>query len=484
MGRDAGADLHRGSSVAPRVVILAASPFAVRNVAHSGICSLLADAGLRLWILTPRNLPWPTDVALPQGCIHEFLMPAPAVRSERGLSAQRALLRRSFARRHGVTTQRLLERWRGANGAPSSPLRSAALDALAVPGSADPCYRWQARYLTYRTRRALQLDGVNDQLRAIDPVLLVSTACVAQGELPYILGAPTLGIPMFGCILSFDNLTSRGLLPEFDQYAVWNARMRDQVLRFYPHRSASTVHVTGTPQFDFHVRPDHRWPRSQALARLGLGGADRYVLLGANHQEFTPTEPALVIEMARRFGQVATLRDHRIVVRPHPYDDRARWTGIAERHRRIVLSWPGDADGPRAGDQELLVNTLAHADVCLNTASTMTLDALAVGTPVVCIGFGWREGRGEDPGCRVLHFSDHYRPIIESGGVRLAEGMDQLIAEVTAYVGDRTRDADGRTRLVAEECGQMDGEGASRMAGVIARTAHELESLKTVAVAR
>jgi len=44
----------------------------------------------------------------------------------------------------------------------------------------------------------------------------------------------------------------------------------------------------------------------------------------------------------------------------------------------------------------------------------MSLDAAAVGTPVVCVDFG------DHP---QGHAMDHFRPIVESGGVRLAVNL-------------------------------------------------------------
>ena len=144
----------------------------------------------------------------------------------------------------------------------------------------------------------------------------------------------------------------------------------------------------------------------------------------------------------------------------------------------MVLNWPWRAvpgvawDAPgvvRAADQARLVSTLLHADVCLNTASTISLDAAAAGTPVVCVGFGGgRRGGREDELCLNAHFTTHYQPITESGGVRLVRDMGALVTQVAAYVRDRSRDAAARQRLVAAECGPVDGRAAARVAELIA----------------
>ncbi len=464
---------ERWSSEGPTVVILCATRFGIRNVLHSGLLPELTERGLRPWVLVSEANAIAARDDLPLGCRVATLRDAPAVGSERGLSAQRALLRESFARRHGVSTQRIFDRWRRRlQGHRAPTLRSAAIGALALLGSRGPCYRWQLEALERRTRRLLDLSQVREQLESIKPDLLVSTACVAYGEFPYLLAAPELGIPTLGCILSFDNLTSRGALPTFDQYAVWSERMAEQVRRFHPDRPATTIHVTGTPQFDFHLRPEFRWSRADTLRHLGLRPTDRYVLHAANHAEFTPTEPELVAELSRRLRRVERLRDHYIVVRPHPYDDHERWARAKGSDAKIVMSWPaGPGDPLRASDQARLVSTLLHADVCLNTASTMSLDSAVVDTPVVCVGFSWRQGGGEDPSCRELHFTEHYRPLVESGGVRLVHTMDETLRELAAYVEDASRDVEARASLAAAECGGLDGNATSRVAALVDRLA-------------
>ena len=452
----------------PTVAVLCSTRFGIRNVVHSGLLTELVARGVRPWVLTSAAHAPGEGEQLLEGCQYATLQEAPAVASERGLSAQRALVRESFARRHRVSTQRIFERWRRNNGLRTPGWRSAAIEALAVLGAGDPCYAWQVAFLERRTRSILDLTAVREQLERIRPDLLISTACVAYGEYPYLLAAPELGISTLGCILSFDNLTSRGALPTFDHYAVWSDRMGQQVRRFYPDRRASTIHITGTPQFDFHVREEFRWSRSDTLRHLGLPAGSRYLLHAANHSEFTPTEPELIAELSRRIREIEELREHYIVVRPHPYDDRRRWAKVAGDDPKIVMSWPAGADEPpRAADQSRLVSTLLHADVCLNTASTMSLDASVVDTPVVCIGFGWSQLDGEDPACRELHFTDHYKPLVNSGGVRLVHTMDETLREITAYVVNPSRDAEARAALVATECGGLDGKAAARVADLV-----------------
>lgn len=454
------------------VVILCPTAWGVRNVAHSGMLPLLSARGAGARVLTSSNHPRP--ITSEAGPTSELL--SARIAPARGDAALGALFSASFARRHTIATHGVFGPWMRRHLGPLDRLRHAGLELLSVIGSREPFYSWQGRMVEQRLRRATEVAPMIEQLRDLRPALLVSTTCVVRDEYPYLVAAEVLNIPTLACILSFDNLSSRGVVPRFGHYAVWNRRMRQQLLRYYPEIDAARVHVTGTPQFDFHLSHACRWSREATLASLGMAHDQRYLVYAANAALFTPTEPDLIRAFAGRCAESPELRRHRIVVRPHPLDDMARWHGLADPDGRIVVSvpWGGQGGLPVETDQARLVSTLLHADVSLNTASTMSLDAAVLDTPVVCVGFAAAPGTLEDRFLLQAHYTEHYRPIVESGGVSLATSMEELLDEVTAYVRDRSRRQAQRARLVVEECGPVDGRAAERIAALIAQLAGTL----------
>lgn len=456
------------------VVILCPTAWSLRNVLLSGLHAALRESQVDVRILsTPR-----ANSALAEGWQGPEAVEMVSGGSRR-MSAAAAvinlLVNASFARRHALTTYGIFRAWRGRDESPARRARHATVRVLAVLGCREPFFSWQVR-AQERFRHALpERRAVEDHLRALRPALLVSTSCVVRDEVHYIGAAHALGIPTLGCILSFDNLTSKGVLPVFDHYAVWSQRMRQEVLRLYPDRQPARVHVTGTPQFDFHRSEEFRLTRDETLRRLGLGPGDRYVLYAANCAAYTPTEPDLVAAFAARLHAVPGLREHHVVVRPHPGDDPARWALDGTPGGRVVMSWPRSAEG-RFATQEAqvrLVSSLAHADACINMASTMSLDAAVVDTPVICIAFAADPSSRESRLAADCYRTTHYAPIAASGGVRLARSMDELLGECAAAAADRGRLAAERAALVADVCGPVGG-AARRLAAVISRITAEV----------
>jgi hypothetical protein len=341
---------------------------------------------------------------------------------------------------------------------------------LSPIASLQPLYRWQVASAERFMERTRDMGRVVDHLRELQPRLLVSTDCTAAAEMPYILAARRLGVSTVGWILSFDNLTSRSGLPVFDHYLTWNGRMRDQVLRLHPDRATSQIHITGTPQFDFHVDERFRRSRVETLRELGLEEGSRYVVWAANTRVFTPTEPELVAAFLSRAEAVPDLREHRVVVRLHPLDDYGRWEAMMRANPRLVVTEPWSRTGPPPGAaaQARLVSTLLHSDACINVASTMSLDAAILDVPVICVAFALGESGPEHDACRAFYSTEHYRPIVESGGVRMAFSLEELLSRTVEAVREPHRDRTARARLVQAECGQVDGAAGRRVAAALA----------------
>jgi hypothetical protein len=444
-------------------VILCSTAWGIRNVVLSGMLDdLRRDIDVRLLTSnSARNALSETCDAVGQEALRKV---EPRRHDPLGV-----LLNASFSRRHQLRSFSTFQQRLAPEPELARRAWRHAISWLAIPGAWRPLLDWQVAADRRRTRRLRGMDEVRAQLRSLSPALVVSTASVVPDEAAYVRAATDLGIPTLGCILSFDNLSSRGRQPAFTHYAVWGPWMRDQVLRLYPDSTPLQVHVTGTPQFDLHRRPTYTGGRAEALARLGLAPHERYVLYAANCARFTPTEPALVVEYCHRLAASAAMHGHRVVLRPHPADDVARWQPALASAPGLVLSTPHARDG-RFGTEEAqakLVSSVAHADVCVNMASTMSLDAAVLDVPAVCVGFALARGSVEDRLAAACHATTHYAPIVESGAVRLAHSMDELVNETIAYSRDRTRDAAERRQLVLEMCGPADGNAGGRLARLI-----------------
>lgn len=461
----------------PVIAVLLPTVWSIRNVVYAGVLDRLEASGVSVWLFSRRLLDadratLPAEFGRATGCMPLL---EPQGHTVRGKPLLDSLIRSAFNRRARLASYEIYKRWYGRNDRLPQRLRSSLIELLGIFAQYPMVFDRLCRATDRMYRLSHDLKAVTAQLEEIRPDLVWSTYCVSGFEQPYILAARDLGIPVVTSILSFDNLTSRGWLPEFDRYMVWNDGMRDQLLSLYPGIHPDRVTVTGTPQFDFHRDANFLWTRTKTLERLDLPAGSRYFLYSTSAELLAPDEPDLVIRIAKMLSASEALGEHMLVVRLHPLDDWRRWARVAEASTNIRISpaWDRrpDPDGwtlSSSGDQARLVSTISHCDVCINVASTMSLDAAILDRPVVNVDFS-----SEQDSPRELLYeeyaADHYRPLVESGGISIAHNWAELEALLKVFVRDPAEGRERRARMVRRECGDVDGRAGERLVAALLR---------------
>lgn len=292
------------------------------------------------------------------------------------------------------------------------------------------------------------------------------------------------GVPSLAIIPSWDNLSSKGVIGENPKHmAVWNKIMRDEAISLYGFAPAS-IHVCGGLQFDRYAKGPSAAERAQVLQRLGIDPAAPFVVIGTITPRYFAKNIDIIdiIDEAVAAGRLPA--DLQIVVRLHPQvvddpvfgDNLEQYHERAARSPRIKLSIPrilrwGRIKPPTPDDSVELMTLLHGAAASVMPASTLAIDACALGAPVIGIGFDGREVRPYEQSVRRTFDFTHYRRLVAQGGLRIAESADQMVTELAAYIADRSRDRDGRGRVVSSHLGAMDGAAWRRIGDVVDRMA-------------
>jgi len=461
----------RGAQSRPAIALLLPNAWGVRNYVYSGILNQLAESGARIHVLGRGDLGDPAhpDASDFSGACSIGRMISPPARHIPGKNLIDELLRAAFMRRARNASYGLYRRWFRRGQSRGQRFRSGAVEAAAIAAHQIGGVGALGTLADTLYRRGHDLDGIREQLRTVKPDLVWSTTCVDAFEQPYLLAARDLGIPVLASIHSFDNLTSRGKLPVFQYYTVWNDRMKAQLLRFYSQVDPSSVYVTGTAQFDFHNRSDYRWSRSRTMSELGLQLHERYFLYFASVKQLAPAEPDVVFGLLSRLASHSELQHHRVVLRPHPLDDPGRWRHLTDAFPQLVLSlpWSRAVEAEHwcvsaKQDQSRLVSSLLHCDAAINIASTASLDAAAVDRPVVCL----RLDRDAAAPREILweeYDAEHYRPLVDSDGIAVARTWDETLHCLEEAVFNPEARSDRRRSMARDEAGTMDGHAADRI---------------------
>lgn len=319
--------------------------------------------------------------------------------------------------------------------------------------------------------------------REIRPhVLVVTSAGWEAANVGLMREARRRGVPIVFAVLGWDNLTTRGPLRERpDKVIVWNEVNRDEAIRIHGF-APQDVFVGGVPHFDVYARLEEQRGWEKYCAHLGLDPDRALITVGGTTPDVTDGFDDVVEILARGVDTGAFVRPAQLLVRPHPvvYSGWTAGQGMApdlERYRRLgrhvyclapqVLSRVLMAD-LAADDLLLLAETLRHSAVVVNFFSTLMVDSAAAGAPVVCVGFDGYKQRNYYRSVRRLQDIGCIKGVLETGGVRIADSPDELIAEVNRYLADPSLESTERAELARRFCYQLDGRSAERYAQAIA----------------
>ena len=324
-------------------------------------------------------------------------------------------------------------------------------------------------------RRRPEVEAAASRLAELRPDVVFCAHQRQLSVLPVVLAAQAAGIPTATFIFSWDNLTTKArVVAPFDHYLVWSELMATELRRFYPDVTADRVHVVGSPQFDPYAVAGLTASRAELCAELGLDPTRPIICFTGGDAGTCPDDPFHLGQLLTAVSSGAVAGSPQVVLRRAPVDPGDRYAPIRRSHPELVEAEPRWRHEPGAGwsdayptmeDVRVLTSLTAVADVNVNMASTMSIDFALRDTPVVNLGWDHDPEAGR---ADAYYTFEHYRPVVELGAVRVARDVNELAAQLSAYLGDPSLDSTGRQALCDLELGAE--VGASSAAVVDALT--------------
>lgn len=283
--------------------------------------------------------------------------------------------------------------------------------------------------------------------------------------------AQWLKIPTATFIFSWDNLTSQGrILPAYDYYLVWNKAIRDQLLDIYSEIRPDQVFVTGTPQFDFHFRPEFYWTREEFCAHVGADPDRPIVLYSTGMANHILGEANVVEGLAVMLREMREFGPPQLLVREYAKGPRGTLDDLKRSCPDILIPeipWQHEWLTPKPEDNYLLTNMLRHAAVGVNVASTISLELCMFDKPVINVGYEPPNfhKRPEEFDYRRYYEFDHYRPVVASGAVALARSESDMESMLRKALSEPGTNSFQRRTLVQNMFGKsLDGKSGLRVA--------------------
>jgi hypothetical protein len=259
-------------------------------------------------------------------------------------------------------------------------------------------------------------------------------------EVEYVKAAVALGIPAVVPVLSWDNLTTKGLFHIApDLTLVWNQRQWAEATQIH-HLPPEKVAVTGSPFFDKWLDADRFGVEREVFCgRVGLDPRQPFLLYLGSSANIARDETWLVRELANRLRQRPVMPPINILVRPHPANARI-YEQLDEGTARV---WPKHGALPESEESlRDFYNSLHHCAAAIGINTTGMIDAVIVGKP--CLTLMTDHYRA------TQLQATHFRYLLEADVLEIADSVDACLDRLAALLSGADSRAEARQRFVRE----------------------------------
>ena len=350
------------------------------------------------------------------------------------------------------------------------------IKALKIPARLAAFLRAEQQMETYLEKLLLRYDRSAEataRLRALQPSVMLSTGPF-QFEQPAVFAAARrLGIPTLAYIPSWDNISTKArMVFDYDGYIVWSEQEKKELYETYPLSRRRPVYVCGAPQYDIFFQEKFYLSREEFCRGQGLDPSLPIIVYAIGSPNFLKEHHG-AMDLAKKVED-GVLGNVQMVVRPHPIHDNAEMQEFFRDFSRVRLQSSPNAGkklNERSQDTAQIiewVNTFRHADVVVNLSSTVTIDAAIFDKPVVNLDFDPQPGQTDQQLIKeVNHLWTHFKPIAESGGIRLVGNFEEMVEAIRMYLKNPELHSSDRRSIAEYVCGHLDGRSGERMAGAI-----------------
>lgn len=317
----------------------------------------------------------------------------------------------------------------------------------------------------------VQDDRYQPYFKKYQPNLVFSSNLTTKIDRAFLRQAKKNKIFSVGMINAWDNITLAKypfrILP--DKMIAYNKIIKGELMK-YVDVTEKDIFVSGWPHFDHYVN-SQRISREEFCKKLGIDPQKRILLFASIGSTLNPTEWQVLSLLDKALIEKKLPEDLIIIFRQHP-TEKTKMENVKTSERVIIddsktIIKKGESDYSEIlkSDMDHLADSLFHSSVTINTCSTMTIDAAAFGKPVINIGFDGWEQKPFHQSVRKFYTVHHvhYQPIMQTGGVKIAYNIDELIKYINIYLENPSLDKEGRKRIVEEQCYKLDGRSGQRI---------------------
>jgi hypothetical protein len=304
--------------------------------------------------------------------------------------------------------------------------------------SRSPVYQWLA---------AIETHVPPDQKIVVDilhrkPDVIVVTPMNQRfsEEVEYVKAAKTLNIPTVVSVLSWDNLTTKGIFHVIpDLTLVWNKEQRNEAIDIH-NVPEEKVFITGSPFFDkWFDAGELLEDRRTFCRRMGFDPAKPFFVYLGSSAKIARDETWLAqsIYNGLKTHSKTSVQNIGMLARPHPVN-------VKHYHRLVgdhLVVWPKDGALPEAQDsQRDFYNALAHCEFTIGINTSGMIDAIINGKPCLTVMTDQYRSTQE----KAVHF----RQLLHADVLDVNHSPHEAIDSIVRLLDGEDRHCDQRQQFV------------------------------------
>ena len=345
------------------------------------------------------------------------------------------------------------------------------------------CFFWQAgqfalfRALIRGIYFAIPNEAFDELLGTYKPDLVFLPTLIYAEDYVLAKAAKKRGIKTLGMTLSWDNFYSKTfLLVKPDELLVHTELIVEQAKKLGDYWKGR-ITATGIPQYDRYFRRDGLLSRKDFFEKIGADQSGKLILYAFSGKAGLDIEFSVldILHSALKKGEIPDRAQ--VLLRPYPRYDFPIWRleELKSKYGFMAFSpvaHPFGTKGDWEFDQaalDFLAASLAHSDIVITMYSTFFIEAAIFDKPLVAVGFDGDKKLDYWNSARRFFDWNHLAELRPLGGIKIVGNKEEFLEAVNKYLAQPSWLAQGRRKIVLQQCQFTDGCAGERVAKTILR---------------
>lgn len=301
---------------------------------------------------------------------------------------------------------------------------------------------------------------VKNILRTVEPTILFCSHQRALKAATIFAAAKDLGIKTTTVIFSWDNLPKARLALRADNYLVWSDYMKKELQMYYPEIPSDSIHITGTPQFEFYQNKNNIIEKEIFYKKYNLDPDKKIICFSGDDTKTSPDDPAYLKDIAEEVVKANLHKEYQILLRRCPVDFSGRFDDIVNEYKGLIKeatplwyfskSKEWNAVYPSIEDVKLLVSTAFYSDIVVNVGSTMAFDFAMFNKRCIFINYNQKNKKEKDWSVKTIYQFQHFKSMPNRNAVIWLNSKEEISKKIILKMEQNTAMNEWKEKIIGD----------------------------------